>query len=572
MACANWKHGGENCPSEGKFACNGCKLVLYCGRDCQRKHWGEHKKQCKSYLRDENWTPAWDRENRQPAWARGEEATNMHNPFGMDRHLWGNTPAIDVLRLHENEGQGYNKSLSILFAASGDLRNVIKTLQSFDGDLQITIAINDRDPDITARNAILLLLVLTSLDDESEKADIEGVAEAVLHVWYSAMLTKDTLSQLQSKVKPLISEVCKGISTETSCLYVGKVWHFKSKCNLRLTLKEKDWVRALNFLEIPKHLTATKAQELRHAAVLAPERKDYRDRWYFKDASPSMRIAKERFREDGLLLPFGHPRVGFDYPNPTIFQVTHSWPLNDQADPQRGWPIGEVKLTPWQASEDLYGRLYSYIRSVLCAFVQKVATVEVHFELSDNDIKELRPFHLERYDRIEASNVSDMCWLGTQETLRSLSPLLKSPDVNPHATLITAYLNAVMEMVKWDDDQEPKKISKYMPTIYEYLERRTQLARFLKNPQGAELYRIWDARVLVLNAAEFFHRYTIVQGFPRIAERLGVAMKEQNTIGDPWPIALKIRRGQPGAQEEFDEILASPYSGVERYVEWKRVK
>jgi len=70
------------------------------------------------------------------------------------------------------------------------------------------------------------------------------------------------------------------------------------------------------FLEVPTGLTQKSAQQLRAAVVMAPERADYRDRWYFKDASPSMRLAKQQFRDDGLLLPFGHPRVQFSVPNP----------------------------------------------------------------------------------------------------------------------------------------------------------------------------------------------------------------------------------------------------------------
>lgn len=59
--------------------------------------------------------------------------------------------------------------------------------------------------------------------------------------------------------------------------------------------------------------------------------------------------------------------------------------------------------------------------------------------------------------------------------------------------------------------------------------------------------------------------------FEDIEKDLHAAMKEQNTIGDAWPTALKLRPGQPGAQEEFDDALASSCTGVERYVEWKRV-
>jgi hypothetical protein len=49
--------------------------------------------------------------------------------------------------------------------------------------------------------------------------------------------------------------------------------------------------------------------------VVSPERADYRDRWYYKDAYLSMRLAKRKFRIDGLLLLFGHPRTDFNVSN-----------------------------------------------------------------------------------------------------------------------------------------------------------------------------------------------------------------------------------------------------------------
>jgi len=51
-----------------------------------------------------------------PAWAKGDAATNLHNPFGAGKYLWGNVPAIDVLRLEQNEGEDYTGNIALLFA------------------------------------------------------------------------------------------------------------------------------------------------------------------------------------------------------------------------------------------------------------------------------------------------------------------------------------------------------------------------------------------------------------------------------------------------------------------------
>ncbi|EJK45413.1 hypothetical protein THAOC_35971 [Thalassiosira oceanica] len=52
-ACANCgKHGSDNCGKEGSAAvklksCTACRLVKYCGVDCQKAHRKQHKKACK---------------------------------------------------------------------------------------------------------------------------------------------------------------------------------------------------------------------------------------------------------------------------------------------------------------------------------------------------------------------------------------------------------------------------------------------------------------------------------------------------------------------------------------------
>lgn len=63
-----------------------------------------------------NWRPAWDREVRTPPWAVGTASTNSHNTFGGGKYLWGNTPALDVLNLEQNEGVAYGNDMALLFA------------------------------------------------------------------------------------------------------------------------------------------------------------------------------------------------------------------------------------------------------------------------------------------------------------------------------------------------------------------------------------------------------------------------------------------------------------------------
>ena len=40
------------CRKQTTSKCGQCKLIFYCGRDCQTKHWKVHKKYCENYIQD----------------------------------------------------------------------------------------------------------------------------------------------------------------------------------------------------------------------------------------------------------------------------------------------------------------------------------------------------------------------------------------------------------------------------------------------------------------------------------------------------------------------------------------
>lgn len=98
---------------------------------------------------------------------------------------------------------------------------------------------------------------------------------------------------------------------------LSKTWDLGSQISLRVTLKREEWLTISRFCDAPT-LTYEKAGNIRLAVTLAPKRVDYRDRWCYSEPSPFVRIAKQQFREDGLLLPFGSSRVGFNTPNPYV--------------------------------------------------------------------------------------------------------------------------------------------------------------------------------------------------------------------------------------------------------------
>lgn len=193
--------------------------------------------------------------------------------------------------------------------ASGDLRNIVKTVaglpSGYSHSLKITV--NDRDFDIVARNLILLLVALV-VENHDEAVD------CMIHLWYSALVRESDIQILQRRIRPLIEDVCRKIKDKASGSLLGKTWKFGQR-SLRVVLDKSSWDRLLSFFGKTDNLTAEQARKTRTAITLAEARRDYRDR-QICILSPVRRIAWNKFRQDGLLLPFGFPRHEFRAPNP----------------------------------------------------------------------------------------------------------------------------------------------------------------------------------------------------------------------------------------------------------------
>ena len=171
---------------------------------------------------------------------------------------------------------------------------------------------NDRDVEIVARNS---LLVMTAFWFSPADA-----AQMMLHLWYSAFLPASMLDTLKETLSPMIQDVCAKIASRSLATLQRKTWSNGSR-SLCLALRKAAWNNLLSFLNVPDSLTVAAARDLRTAVTLAEERKDYLDRAIFRQP-PAKRVAMMRFREDGLLLPFGSPRAAYDTPNPYVSIVS----------------------------------------------------------------------------------------------------------------------------------------------------------------------------------------------------------------------------------------------------------
>lgn len=195
--------------------------------------------------------------------------------------------------------------------ASGDIRNLVTTIASVPGSYKqnIAVTLNDKDPDIVARNAVMLLIFLTTV--EPHKA-----ISCVMHVWYSSLIHTEHMQLLCENVYPLVEDVCSKIRNKSQHTLLGKTWTFGGR-TLRAVLSREVWMALLQILEPPAGLTLEKANGIRTAVTLAAERQDYLDR-KLAVMEPAHRVCVETFRKDGLLLPLGYSRKGFTVPNPFV--------------------------------------------------------------------------------------------------------------------------------------------------------------------------------------------------------------------------------------------------------------
>ena len=166
--------------------------------------------------------------------------------------------------------------------------------------------INDREFDIVARNAILLLTAL--------QFDPEIATPIMLHIWYSSLVPATVLHSLQAHILPLIGDVCTKIRSKPLYSLQAKTWTYGNR-SLRLVLRTEQWFRLRHFFYVPEGLSAALAQTIRKSVTLASERRDYVERALYNQP-PAWRVCTMKFREDGILLPFGSSRRDFDTPNP----------------------------------------------------------------------------------------------------------------------------------------------------------------------------------------------------------------------------------------------------------------
>jgi hypothetical protein len=256
--------------------------------------------------------PNWVREDRRPTIVVDndlKEATFVAQ-VGDKPSLWGDVSAIDLLNFPTQRGPNkLSTDLGLLFAASGDLRNAVRSLLSLPEQYSgtYTVVINDNHSTVVVRNILLLLVAYQFREDQA--------VLLMIHLWHSAFLPKCMVEALQKTILPRIDQVYSKIKDKTSNFAQGETYKVGNKSTLRILLSKEDWLRLKEALTGPEGLTASMGGQVRQATTLNPARADALNFELFL-RRPARRAAWRTFCEDGVLLPFGSSRASFDTPNP----------------------------------------------------------------------------------------------------------------------------------------------------------------------------------------------------------------------------------------------------------------
>lgn len=141
-------------------------------------------------------------------------------------------------------------------------------------------------------------------------------AEIILHVWYSARLTHGMLAAIDKYMKEPIAELVAKIKGKAGNVLYSKKWAYGA-AEVTVRLYKEHWTTLLQILETKHDVVVTEKERLK--VVLAPTRVDYRDRELYLIPG-SGRMCSTRFRETGVLAPFGACLDQFDRSNPSVTQ------------------------------------------------------------------------------------------------------------------------------------------------------------------------------------------------------------------------------------------------------------
>jgi hypothetical protein len=253
--------------------------------------------------------------------------------------------------------------------------------------------------------------------------------------------------------------------------------------------------------------------------------------------------------------------------------------LNDSADPLNCWDISDVIAAGMKhmvPKNDTYGALYFHIIPQLEEFSARLRTKDLSFTFLSVDacvlervLKDTISLHnITSFDRIDVSNITDLCWLGLHGTLNSVGQLLKSRDENPHAALISLFLNYHVDAELYQPSSQVELMMRVLEAI-RLLPTKTPPPRGDFDPVDVKLCS-WSS-----NFTDFDKAWNIYQHsnlFAGIARGAGMRQRLSGYIVASRPFRIRRTGDRESMVEQLEKLSLSGLIGHEKYVEWVRVE
>ena len=362
IMCANStptiKNGVAVCEKRGTMVCSGCRLVKYCSKECQMKHWPAHKFDCKSRYAKMAWLECSEYDTT------AEDANAEQMPQIVYRRF--NSKAIQF----PSSAASLPMPCSACLAESGDLSDIVHTILSVpDGyEGEVTLHLNHASPNVAFCN-LLSLLAMGTLGELS--------CDMLIQLWYSVAMTEQQIQKISEMCTKLLKDSEEKVMKGPYCASLPKL----PQVTLTIDLESKHWFKMVTenlTLQSPRHIEACMEDRRKH--LLSPQGKRYAVDM-LTALSSHQRVSWDIFAQLGMLLPLGALNAHHNVQNPFLFDVNHCWRPEGQLDPLQCWSRAEIIAAGEECrvpSNDIYGALFFLIRRKLSECIRKLSKQRFH--------------------------------------------------------------------------------------------------------------------------------------------------------------------------------------------------
>lgn len=174
--------------------------------------------------------------------------------------------------------------------------------------------------------------------------------------------------------------------------------------------------------------------------------------------------------------------------------------------------------------------------------------------------------------RIQVSNICDRGYVGPEKMLSTLSPLLKSKTINPKATLLMLFINAVEEVYHNNRTNGEQRFNESRLLIQKFIPLTpmtvmSMMAGGTSAMSSPEMIRISSCYTMFGDFEKAFGTFLKDVWMHKLTKKYGVKIKEKHSIVESWP----LRVTEKTTKEKFEILCATTHTGCERYMEFERV-